>query len=297
VSRRRRLGLGCAPLGGLFAEVSADEARATIDRAWESGVRLFDTAPLYGSGLSERRVGEALRDRPRDEYVLSTKVGRLLLPGEPAAMFHGAPPAAALFDFTADGIRRSLQESLARLGLDRVDTVLIHDPDDHLDQALAEAYPALEELRSEGVVRQIGVGMNQWQALARFVRETDVDCVLVAGRYTLLDRSAGDELLPLCAARGCTVLAAGVFNSGILANGTTFDYAPAPPEQAARAQALAAVCALWEVPLKAAALQFPLRHPAVGSVVVGCRSPAEVDEDVGLFGLPIPAGLWEELAA
>jgi D-threo-aldose 1-dehydrogenase len=290
-----RFGLGCAPLGGLYDEVSDDDARATLDRAWESGVRFFDTAPLYGSGLSERRVGAALAGRPRDEYVLSTKVGRLLVAGEPSPLFRGAPPTAAVFDFSAEGVRRSLTESLERLGLDRVDLALIHDPDDHLEQALAEAYPALAALRAEGVVRRIGVGMNQWQALARFVRETEVDCVLVAGRYTLLDRGAGDELLPLCATRGCTVFAAGVFNSGLLAGGTTFDYAPASNELVARARELAATCARWGVPLKAAALQFPLRHPAVESVLVGCRTAAEVDEDLALLRVPIPAALWDEL--
>jgi aryl-alcohol dehydrogenase-like predicted oxidoreductase len=227
--------------------------------------------------------------------VLSTKVGRLLVAGEPSPLFRGAPPTAAVFDFSAEGVRRSLTESLERLGLDRVDLALIHDPDDHLEQALAEAYPALAALRAEGVVRRIGVGMNQWQALARFVRETEVDCVLVAGRYTLLDRSAGDELLPLCATRGCTVFAAGVFNSGLLAGGTTFDYAPASNELVARARELAATCARWGVPLKAAALQFPLRHPAVESVLVGCRTAAEVDEDLALLRVPIPAALWDEL--
>jgi aryl-alcohol dehydrogenase-like predicted oxidoreductase len=227
--------------------------------------------------------------------VLSTKVGRLLVAGEPSPLFRGAPPTAAVFDFSAEGVRRSLTESLERLGLDRVDLALIHDPDDHLEQALAEAYPALAALRAEGVVRRIGVGMNQWQALARFVRETEVDCVLVAGRYTLLDRGAGDELLPLCATRGCTVFAAGVFNSGLLAGGTTFDYAPASNELVARARELAATCARWGVPLKAAALQFPLRHPAVESVLVGCRTAAEVDEDLALLRVPIPAALWDEL--
>jgi D-threo-aldose 1-dehydrogenase len=292
-----RFALGCAPLGGLFAPVSDDDARATIDCAWELGVRFFDTAPLYGSGLSERRLGAALREQPRAEFEVSTKVGRLLVPGEPSAMFSGAERAAPVFDFSADGVRRSLAESLDRLGLDRVDTVLIHDPDDHLEQALAEAYPALEALRDERVVARIGVGMNQWQALARFVRETDVDCVLVAGRYTLADRSAGDELLPLCRERGCDVLAAGVFNSGLLAHGTTFDYLPAPPELVDRARVLAVTCERWNVPLQAAALQFPLRHPAVTSIVVGCRSAAEVDEDVALLGHPIPDALWAELDA
>lgn len=292
-----RFGLGCAPLAGLYTPVSAGDARATIDRAWELGVRFFDTAPLYGSGLSERRVGEALRDRPRDEYELSTKVGRLLVPGEPSPIFIGADAGAPAFDFSADGVRRSLAESLERLGLDRVDTVLIHDPDEHMQQALAEAYPALEALRDEGVVRRIGVGMNQWQALTRFVSETDVDCVLVAGRYTLLDRAAAGELLPLCRERGVAVLAAGVLNSGLLAHGTTFDYRPAPPELVARARELATTCERWGVPLEAAALQFPLRHSAVGKVVVGCRSAAEVEQDVALLGQPVPDGLWDELGA
>jgi D-threo-aldose 1-dehydrogenase len=291
-----RFGLGCAPLGGLYEPVSDDDARATIDAAWDAGIRFFDTAPLYGSGLSERRVGEALRARPRDEYTLSTKVGRLLVPGRPAPMFPGAT-AAPVFDFSADGVRRSLAESLERLGLDRVDVALIHDPDDHLGQALAEAYPALESLRAEGAVRQIGVGMNQWQALARFVRETDVDCVLVAGRYTLLDRSAEQELLPLCHERGCAVHAAGIFNSGLLAGGATFDYLPAPPELVDRSRTLAETCARWDVPLKAAALQFPLRHAAAADVVVGCRSRAEVEEDIALFRSPVPDGLWQELDA
>jgi D-threo-aldose 1-dehydrogenase len=275
--------------------VSEDDARATVDRAWEAGVRFFDTAPMYGSGLSERRLGAALRGRPRDDYVLSTKVGRLLVAGEPPPLFQGAPPTAAVFDFSGDGVRRSLADSLERLGLDRVDVVLIHDPDNHLGQALAEAYPALDDLRTQGVVRRIGVGMNQWQALARFVRETDVDCVLVAGRYTLLDRSGGDELLPLCESRGCGVLAGGVFNSGLLAGGTTFDYEPASREHVSRARELAATCERWHVPLKAAALQFPLRHPAVESILVGCRTAPEVDEDLALLDVPIPAGLWAEL--
>src|SRR5262245_29466117 len=169
------LGLGTAPLGGLYTDVSDEDARATLDRAWELGVRYYDTAPLYGSGLSERRVGAALRERPRDEFVLSTKVGRLLRP-EP------------VFDFSYDAALRSLEESLERLGLDRVDIALIHDPDDHYDEAVAGAYPALERLRGEGVVSKIGVGMNQWELPARFSRETDIDCVLLAGRYTVLDR-------------------------------------------------------------------------------------------------------------
>jgi D-threo-aldose 1-dehydrogenase len=291
-----QLGLGCAPIGGLYEPVSEAAARAVVDRAWERGLRLFDTAPLYGSGLSERRVGAALRDRPRDDFVLSTKVGRLLRPGgQPAAMFEGAPPLEPVFDFSFDGVLRSLEESLERLGLDRIDVVYIHDPDDHFEEALAGAYPALERLRGEGVVRAIGVGMNQSEALARFARETDVDCLLLAGRYTLLDTSALDELLPFCLERGIAVIAGGVFNSGVLAGNAHYDYAPAEPAVLARVSRLAEICACRGVPLSAAAVQFPLGHPAVACVLVGCRSSAEVDEDVALFELDVPAKLWEEL--
>jgi D-threo-aldose 1-dehydrogenase len=281
-----RLGLGCAPIGGLYEPVSDPDARAVVDRAWEHGLRLFDTAPLYGSGLSERRVGAALGDRPRDALVLSTKVGRLLRAG-------GEP----VFDFSFDGVLRSLDESLERLGLDRVDVVYIHDPDDHFDEASAGAYPALERLRGEGVVRAIGVGMNQWEMLARFARETDIDCVLLAGRYTLLDRSGLDDLLPLCLERGVAVVAGGVFNSGALVGDAHYNYAPAEPAVLDRVSRLAEICNRWGVPLTAAAVQFPLRHPAVACVLVGCRSTVEVDENATLFGLDLPAGLWEELEA
>jgi D-threo-aldose 1-dehydrogenase len=291
-----QLGLGCAPIGGLYEPVSEADARAVLDSAWEHGLRLFDTAPLYGSGLSERRVGGALRERPRDEFVLSTKVGRLLRTGgQPDAVYEGALPLEPVFDFSFEGVLRSLDESLERLGLDRVDVVYIHDPDDHFEDALAGAYPALERLRSEGVVRAVGVGMNQSEMLARFARETDVDCLLLAGRYTLLDTSALNELLPLCVERRIAVIAGGVFNSGVLAGTARYDYAPAQPAVLARVSRLAEICARWDVPLSAAAVQFPLGHPAVASVLVGCRSGLEVDEDVALLGLDVPAGLWEEL--
>jgi D-threo-aldose 1-dehydrogenase len=295
-----RLGLGCAPLGGLFEEVSDEAAAETVATAWQRGVRLFDTAPLYGSGLSERRVGAALRDRPRGELVLSTKVGRLLeQDGEADPMFIGAA-ARPVFDFSYDGALRSLEASLERLGLDRVDVALIHDPDAHYEEAVAGAYVALERLRGEGVVGAIGAGMNQSELLARFARETDVDCLLVAGRYTLLDGGALAELLPLCEEKGIAVIAGGVFNSGILASrdgSGAYDYAPAAPELVERVRALAAVCARWDVPLQAAALQFPLGHPVVACVLVGCRAAAEVEEDARLFELELPAGVWDELRA
>jgi D-threo-aldose 1-dehydrogenase len=286
-----RIGLGGGPLGGLFDAVTDEDARATVDAAWERGVRLYDTAPFYGSGLSERRLGAALQTRPRDELVLSTKVGRLLRPGRPDPSFAGADPLGAVFDFSYDGALRSLEESLDRLGLDRVDVVLIHDPQNHVDEALAGAYPALLRLREEGTVRAIGAGINYVEPLLRFGREADIDCLLVAGRWTLLDRS-GEEVLELCAERGIAVLAGGVLNSGVLAGGRTFEYGPAPPDVLERAGALRDVCRHHTVPLLGAALQFPLRHPAVASVIVGARSAAEVEEGLDALEVEIPDELW-----
>jgi D-threo-aldose 1-dehydrogenase len=288
------LGLGTAPLGGLYEAVDDETAHAVVERAWRLGIRFFDTAPYYGSGNAERRLGSALRERPREEFVVSTKVGRLLRPGESA--WHGAPPLEAYFDFSHEAALRSLEASLERLGLDRIDIALVHDPDDHYQEALAGAYRALARLRDEGVVRAVGVGMNQAALLCRFVREADPDCFLVAGRYTLLDRSAGDELLPLCAERGIAVIAGGVFNSGVLAGGDTYDYESAPATVLERAAELRKICARHDVPLAAAAVQFPRRHPAVASVLVGCRTTHEVEEDVRLSELELPPQLWRELA-
>lgn len=284
-----RLGLGTAPLGGLYREVPDEQAAALLDAAWAAGLRFYDTAPFYGNGLSERRVGAALRTRPREELVLSTKVGRLL---------RGDPPEP-VFDFGADGARRSLEESLDRLGMERVDVLHVHDPDDHHDEAIAGAYRALDGLRREGRVRAVGAGMNQWQMLARFAREADFDCFLLAGRFTLLDQSGLDELLPLCLERGIAVIAGGAFNSGILADprpGAPYNYRPAPPELVERARRLAAVCEGHGVPLGAAAIQFPLRHPAVAAVLVGARSAAELEEDLRLFRWDVPDALWDDLS-
>jgi D-threo-aldose 1-dehydrogenase len=284
-----RLGLGTAPLAGLFEATDEETARATVERAWELGIRYFDTAPLYGSGLAEQRVGAALRDRPRDEFLLSTKVGRLLRPGVPDAVFKDAPPLAPVFDFSGEGVLRSLEESLDRLGLDRVDIALLHDPDDHLDEALA----SLEPLRA--AVAAVGVGTNSVRTALHFVRDGSIDYLLIAGRYTPLDDSAGDELLPLCAERGVHVIVGGVFNSGLLAGGTTFDYQEAPEALVARTRELAAICERYDVPLAALALQFPLRHPAVGGIVVGARSPDEIAHDNELLQIQIPDALWDEL--
>ena len=300
------ISFGGAAIGNLFTAVTDDDARAAIDAAWDGGVRFFDTAPHYGLGLSERRLGAALRGRPRGDYVISTKVGRLLEPAPPAVRggrdsegFDVPADLVRRFDYSADGVRRSLEASLGRLGLDRVDIALIHDPDAHQEQALREAYPALERLRSEGVVRAIGVGMNQTEMLTRFVRETDIDVVLVAGRYTLLDQSAADALLPAAVERGVSVIAGGVFNSGVLAAPTpdaTYDYAAAPGSLISRALRLQEICARSQVPLRAAAARFPLAHPAVASVLIGARNAAEVTDAITLRGLDIPPELWESLA-
>jgi D-threo-aldose 1-dehydrogenase len=289
-----RLALGTAPIGGLYDAVDDETAHAVVERAWELGLRYFDTAPLYGVGLSERRLGAALRGKPRDEFAVSTKVGRLLRPGE--SEWHGAPALVDYFDFSRDAALRSLEGSLERLGLDRVDVALVHDPDDHVAESLAGSFRALRRLRDEGVVRAIGVGANQPEVLVRYAREADPDCFLVAGRYTVLDRAAAAELLPVCEELGVAVIAGGVFNSGVLAGGDTFDYAAAPPEVVAWVERLRETCARHDVPLPAAALQFPLRHPAVATVLVGCRTSEEVAENVRLSGLEVPDALWAELS-
>jgi D-threo-aldose 1-dehydrogenase len=311
-----RLGFGAAPIGGLYAAVDGDDARRTVERAWELGIRTFDVAPLYGYGLAERRLGAVLAGRPRDAFVLSTKVGRLVrrvdaiepeddvdpqaLAGQEDAFYVRTEPVRMVFDYSADGIRRSIDESLVRLGLERIDIALIHDPDTHWRAAIDEAFPALVRLRETGVIRAIGVGMNQSAMLARFARDGDFDVFLVAGRYTLLDQDALGELLPLCVARHIDVLVGGVMNSGILADpraGGRFDYAPAPPAVVERARRLAATCARHDVPIRAAAAQFPLAHPAVRSLIAGARRVDHLEEYPDLLRRPIPADLWADLRA
>jgi D-threo-aldose 1-dehydrogenase len=318
------ISFGGAAIGNLFTAVTDDDARAAVDAAWDGGIRFFDTAPHYGLGLSERRLGAALGGRPRGQYVISTKVGRLLEPaaaagpglvgpglvgpgpvgsgpvgGRDAEGFDVPGDLVRRFDYSADGVRRSLEASLGRLGLDRVDIALIHDPDAHGEQALREAFPALARLRAEGVVGAIGVGMNQTEMLTRFVRETDIDVVLVAGRYTLLDQTAADTLLPAAVERGVSVIVGGVFNSGLLAAptpGATYDYAAASGSLISRALRLQEICDQAGVPLRAAAARFPLAHPAVASVLIGARNAAEVSDAITLRGLDIPAELWDSLA-
>ncbi|MFI2433224.1 aldo/keto reductase [Streptomyces sp. NPDC018693] len=297
------LGFGAAGIAGLYTEVTEQQAYDAVQAAWRHGIRSFDTAPHYGLGLSERRLGEALRDHPRAEYRISTKVGRRLEPSDGTGedLAHGfAVPAThrRVWDFTADGIRRTLEASLQRLGLDRVDTVYLHDPDDHAEQAFREGYPALEKLRSEGVVGAIGAGMNQSAMLTRFVRDTDVDMVLCAGRHTLLDHSALTDLLPAALEHGVKVVIGGAFNSGLLADprpDATYNYAQAPTESVERALLLKEAAERHGTTLRAAALAYCAAHPAVVSVLVGARSAAEVDDCVRQFRTPVPAALWAEL--
>ena len=301
------LGFGAAQLGNLFRETTDDEGQAAVRAAWDAGIRYFDTAPHYGLGLSERRLGAALADRPRAEFVLSTKVGRLIVPsGYPdGTMDDGgfAVPATSRrqWDLSRDGIRRSVDESLERLGLDRIDIAYLHDPDDHGPAAHAEAIPALIELRDEGVVSAVGAGMNQSAMPAEFVRRHDIDVIMLAGRYTLLEQGALDELLPLAVARGVSIVAAAVYNSGLLsrprpAADAHYDYGPAPAAMIARANAIADTCEEFGITLPEAAIAYPLRHPAVVSVVVGMRTADQVVGTAERYAARIPEDFWRALS-
>ncbi len=301
-----RVGFGAAQLGNLFRETSDDDAAQAVDAAWAGGIRYYDTAPHYGLGLSESRLGTALAGRPREETIVSTKVGRLLEPSPATANRTDdegfAVPATMrrVWDFSADGIRRSLDASLGRLGLDRVDIVYLHDPDDHWLEASTAGVAALINLREQGVIDAIGVGMNQSAMPAEFVRRFDIDLVMLAGRYSLLDQSALDDLLVVALERGVPIVAAGVYNSGLLsapspAAGAAYNYQPAPPELLDRARRLAAVCGAHGIDLPTAAIQFPLRHPAVASVVVGARTADQVRVNMERLATSVPDDLWSDL--
>ncbi|HEY3179768.1 MAG TPA: aldo/keto reductase [Casimicrobiaceae bacterium] len=314
--RSTPLGLGGAPLGNLFRAVRDEDARATIRHAAASGIRYFDTAPHYGHGLSERRFGDALRTVSRDSYLLSTKVGRLLEP-DPRALRdqHGyvdVLPFNQRYDYSYDGTLRSLEDSLQRLGLARVDIAYVHDIDAathgnaqprRFREAMDGALPALARLKSEGAVGGYGIGVNDVQVCLDTMADADIDVILLAGRYTLADQSALATLLPSCVRRNVAIVAAGVFNSGILATGSKpldgsrpyFNYAAAPADIVARVAAIETVCAEFEVPLQAAALQFPTAHPAVVNVLVGARSTKEVDANLSFARFPIPADFWTAL--
>ena len=294
-----RLGLGGAPFGSMPAAVAEQRAVESIRKGLDLGIAYYDTAPMYGVGRSERCYAEGLRGAGRDAFTLSSKVGRVLNPiggGDAAAV---AAPMEWAFDFSRDGVLRSLEESLKRLDIDRIDIVLIHDPDDFHEQALNEAFPALAELRAQGVIGAIGAGMNFCEPLAQFAREADFDCFLLAGRYTLLDQSGLDDLLPLCERKSISVVLGGPYNSGVLASdlgeGTTYFYKDTPPNVLESARRIKAVCDRYAVPLKAAALQFGLAHPAVAATIPGAVSADEVRQNFDMVGFPIPADLWAEL--
>lgn len=296
--RISRLGIGTAPLGGWPAPVPASVGIGTIRRAWEKGIRYFDTAPFYGSGQSETYIGKALEGLPRSQFHLSTKAGRLLVPGEdPRSLYHDAMPFTAVFDFSARGVEQSLAESSERLGFS-ADIVYLHDPDHHQSEAMETAYPKLAELRDEGRIKAIGVGMNWVEPLERFAEEGEFDVFLLAGRYSLLEQTALDRLFPVMAEKGMSVVAGGVFNSGLLIDprrGSMYDYAAAPDDVVVKAQRLAMVCGKFGVPLRAAALQFAAAHPLVASVIVGARTVAEIDDTLELCALAIPHELWTKL--
>jgi D-threo-aldose 1-dehydrogenase len=305
-----RLGLGCAQLGGLYQAMSDEEACAIVDAAWKLGIRYFDTAPYYGYTLSERRLGAALRGRARDSYVLSTKVGRLMLPDadvHPGENGWAQPlPFRPHFDYSYDGIKRSHEESLQRLGLERVDILYVHDiggvthgaRQPHYWEQLTQGggFRALAQLRDEGSVGAVGLGVNEWEVVAEAIEVADIDCALLAGRYTLLEQAAREPLLDLCARRGIGIVIGGPFNSGILAGTRKFNYEDAPADIVARVEAIAAVCRDHEVPIQAAALQFPMAHPAVVSCVAGAQSPGQLQQNAAWFAQPLPPALWEDLA-
>ncbi|MEV6212688.1 aldo/keto reductase [Kitasatospora sp. NPDC051914] len=301
------LGFGASVIGNLYRVTPGFDAAAAIDAAWDAGIRYFDTAPHYGLGLSERRLGDALQVRPREEYVISSKVGRLLVPNErPCGVdtegFAVRDDLRRQWDFSRDGVLRSIEETLRRTGLDRLDVVYLHDPDDHWQQAAEEAMPALADLRDQGVVGAIGAGMNQSAMLSRFLRETAADVVMLAGRYTLLDQSALDDVLPAAQELGKSVVAVGVFNSGLLshdrpASGMKYDYQDASTDLVQRAQAIADVCEQYGTSLPAAAIAFPFTHPGVVNVTLGMRTAEQVERNAELHRRPVPAGLWEHLRA
>ena len=301
------LGFGAASVGNLFRAIGDVQAHDAIERAWSRGVRYFDTAPHYGLGLSERRLGRALREMPRDEFVLSTKVGRLLVPratpiAEDDAGFAVPGDLERRWDFSAEGVARSLEESRDRLGIEHIDILLAHDPDQAWNTAARDGLRALAELRSAGEVAAIGIGTNATVGLVDLIDEGALDVVMLAGRYTLLDHVAGLPVLEAAARRGVAVVVAGVFNSGLLATarpaeGARFDYRVADADKVARAHRIADVCEAHGVDLPSVAIDFARRHPAVVSVVIGMQSPTEVDENADRFDTPVPDALWRELAS
>ncbi len=309
-----QFGFGTAPLAGFRTTIPERDAVETVEAAYDSGVRLFDSSPYYGYGRAELRMGAALRDRPRDDLVVSTKIGRWMTPVPRGQTIEGMRKGGInhypTFDYSYDGVHRSLEQSLLRLGMDRVDIVLVHDVDfwttgdkmvleDRFSDVMNGAYRALSDLRSQGVIGAIGVGLNEAEMSARFVRAGDFDCVLLAGRYTLLEQNSLDDFMPLCEKRGVSVILGGPLNSGVLATGARqgakYDYNDAPAWVLNRVARVEEVCARHDTPIAAAALQFPLAHPAMAAIIPGAVSRAEIQGNFALLRRPIPAALWDEL--
>ena len=301
------LGFGAAVIGSLYRETSEQDAEEAVAAAWDGGIRYFDTAPHYGLGLSERRLGKALAGRPREKFVVSSKVGRLLIPnerptGRDTEGFAVPDDLRRRRDYSRDGVLRSIEASLERTGFNRIDLVYVHDPDDYWQQAADEAMPALAELRDQGVIGAIGAGMNQSAMLARFLRETAADVVMLAGRYTLLEQGALDDVLPAAAEHDKSVVAVGVFNSGLLSRSrpapdAKFDYQDAPSELVDRANRIADICEEHGTTLPAAAIAFPLGHPCIVNVTLGMRTRAQVERNIELLSAEVPSAVWSDLAS
>lgn len=311
------LGFGTAPLGNLYRSISDDEADAILARAWDAGVRYYDTAPLYGFGLSETRLNRFLRDKPRDQYVLSTKVGRLLQPCAPevrdgVGKWFDVPARREIYDYSYDGVMRSVEDSFARLGVDRIDVLLVHDldvpnqgnranVDAKLAQLMAGGYHALERLRKEGAIKAFGAGVNEWEVCQQMAERGDFDLFLLAGRYTLLEQEALESFLPLCEARGIGIVIGGPYNSGILATGPRpgayYNYELAPQEILDRVAGIEAVCKAHGVRMVDAAYRFPLLHPSVVSVIPGGQGVTEMESNIAAAAATIPGALWADLKA
>ena len=309
------LGFGTAPLGNLYRAIGDDDARALLNRAWAGGVRYYDTAPLYGLGLSERRLGALLRGKNRDDYVLSTKAGRLLHACDPAARtglgkWFDVPARRAIYDYGYDGVMRSLEFSLERLGADRVDILYVHDidvmnhgskADARIDEFMASGYRAMVALREQGVVKAIGGGVNEWEVCQTLAERGDFDLFLLAGRYTLLEQEALETFLPLCESRGIGIVIGGPYNSGVLASGPRpgafYNYEPAPEPVLERVRRIAEICGSHGISLIDAAFQFPLLHPCVVSVIPGGQGVEEVESNLRAAQAGIPPALWDDLKA
>ena len=298
-----QMGLGTATFGGLYTSMSQDQCDAAINCALDNGITYIDTAPHYGKGVAERRLGKSLKGKERSHFEISTKIGRLLIPIEKEIdpdFKDTDTTLTRIFDFSEGGVEKSFRSSLERMELEKIDILIIHDPDDNADLAIRESFPALLKMREKGIINAIGVGMNQSATPARLIMEADIDVVLIAGRYSLLDRGALADLLPAALERGVDIIAAGVLNSGILANpvkGATFDYVPASDEMLAKVQRIKVVLDKESIPLAAAALQFPLRHPAIKCVLIGCRSTDEILNNAKNLDMDLPEDIWQKIEA